>query len=99
MLTILLAIRVFFELLEITIVPNIVFFVLGGILIIYIVISLGFTYKYRKELLEKQQQSEQVIHHVVEHKTEKVDPKLEKEQLKLEKKKAKAAVKDQKKKD
>ena len=63
------------------------------ILIIYIVVALLFTYKYRSGLAAKQE----VVHPSEEIEKEKIHAEVEKERLKLEKKKTKAETKSKKK--
>jgi len=86
-LSVLLAVRILFpELLEL-LQPILV------VLIVYVIIALIFTYKYRAGLSAKQE----IVHHSEELEKEKIHADVEKELLKLEKKKAKADVKTKKK--
>lgn len=82
-LSVLLAVRILFpELLEL-LQPILV------VLIVYVVIALIFTYKYRAGLSAKQE----TVHHSKELEKEKIHADVEKELLKLEKKKTKAKIK------
>ena len=63
------------------------------ILIIYVVISLVLTYRYRSGLLAKQE----FLHHTDNIEGKKIDADVEKKRLKLEKKKVKAQAKAEKK--
>lgn len=63
------------------------------VLIIYIVIALIFTYRYRSGLTNK----EEIINSEVELEKEKIKAKIEKNRLKVEKKKAKTELKAKKK--
>ena len=89
LLAILIASRGFLELTDYEI-DDRIFLAVGFILIIYTLISVFFTYRYRPGLLANQK-------NVVEVKVENTDAKLEKERLKIEKKKAKAEAKKAKK--
>lgn len=84
LLSVLLAVRILFDVDDKIIVP------IAAGLIIYILISLFFTYRYSSALSAKQKTIQEV--HI---KTDDVD--LEKERLKVEKKKAKAEAKKAKK--
>ena len=82
-LSVLLAVRILFpELLEL-LQPILV------VLIVYVVIALIFTYKYRAGLSAKQE----TVYHSKELEKEKIHADVEKELLKLEKKKTKAKIK------
>ena len=86
-ISVLLAVRILFpELLEL-LQPILV------VLIIYVVIALIFTYKYRPGLSANQE----TVHRSTELEKERTHADVEKELLKLEKKKAKAEVKSKKK--
>ncbi len=86
-LSVLLAVRILFpELLEL-LQPILV------VLIVYVVIALLFTYKYRAGLSAKQE----TVHHSKELEKEKIHADVEKKCLKLEKKKTKAKIKAEKK--
>jgi len=89
LLAVLLASRVFIESTDYNI-DDRIFLGLGLILIIYILVAVFFTYKYRPGLLANQK-------NLVELKVESKDPKIEKEKLKIEKKKVKAEAKKAKK--
>jgi hypothetical protein len=92
---ILLAVRVFLEISEFTIDDRIIL-AIGIILVIYTVISIIFTYKYRSGLTAEQKVVEvQVTSDDVEK--ERIKAEVEKERLKVEKKKAKAEAKRKKK--
>ena len=90
LLAILLAVRVFIVSTTV-IIPDIIFALIGGMLVLYILISLIITYKHRSGLL--QQQSNQQYSQDASSK----ESYLSKEQLKIQKKQAKALVKQQKK--
>lgn len=86
-LSVLLAVRILFpELLEL-LQPILV------VLIVYVVIALIFTYKYRAGLSAKQE----TVHHSKELEKEKIHADVEKKRLTLEKKKTKAKIKSEKK--
>ena len=86
-LSVLLAVRILFpELLEL-LQPILV------VLIVYVVIALIFTYKYRAGLSAKQE----TVQHYKELEKEKIHADVEKKRLKLEKKKTKAKIKAEKK--
>ena len=87
LLSLVLTSRLFIELYKKTI-DNTPFIIVGIFIIIYILISLGYTYKYRKHILmpEENKQSQNVQ-----------DDKVYKNQLKLEKKKQKTITKQMKK--
>ena len=86
-LSIMLAIRIIFPDLSSILQPILV------ILVIYVVIALIFTYKYRAGLSVKQE----VVHSSEELEKEKIHAEVEKERLKIEKKKTKAEAKTKKK--
>ena len=86
-LSVILALRILFQDLLEMLEPLII------LLIIYVVIALLFTYKYRLGLSSEQE----IIHSSDELEKEKIHADLEKKRLKLEKKKAKAETKAQKK--
>ena len=86
-ISVLLAVRILFpELLEL-LQPILV------VLIVYVVIALIFTYKYRAGLSAKQE----TVRHSKELEKEKIHADVEKKRLKLEKKKTKAKIKAEKK--
>jgi Na+/melibiose symporter-like transporter len=93
LLAVVLALRVFSDISEYKI-NNLVFIIPGLLIVLYILIALILTYRYRKELLANntpQSSSEKV-------KTNEIETKL-KTQMKIEKKKAKAELKRNKKKE
>ena len=93
LLSVVLAIRIFLLTGENSNIPDVIFFPLVLVIIIYILISLLFTYLYRSCLTAEQEKissSEEIVRH-------KMDTDLEKARLKLEKKKAKTEVKQIKK--
>jgi len=98
LLAVLVATRGFLELSKIDVNDNIVV-ILGIILVIYILISVLLTYKYRSGLSSEQKKVVEVYHHDSKDdlEKEKIRADLEKERLKLEKKKAKAEAKKAKK--
>ncbi len=95
LLSVLLAIRILLEISTYTGIPDLFFLTGGIILIIYILISVSFTYKYRSGLTAAQQ----IVHVHTDPEVEqaKIAADLEKERLKIEKKKAKAEAKKAKK--
>ncbi len=95
LLSVVLAIRIFLLTGENSNIPDIIFFSLILLIIVYILISLLFTYIHRSCLTVEQEKissSEEIVRH-------KMDTDLEKARLKLEKKKAKTEVKQIKKLD
>ena len=93
LLAVLLSLRVFSDISEYKI-NNLVFIIPGLLIVIYILIALILTYKYRKELLATntpKSSSEKV-------KTNDIETRL-KTQMKIEKKKAKTELKRNKKKE
>ena len=86
LLAILLAIRLFITSTTL-IMPEILFAFIGGILVLYIFISLILTYKYRSGLFQQQSSQDSTTK----------EPQISKEQLKIQKKQAKAELKQQKK--
>ena len=86
-LSVLLAVRILFPELLGLIQPILV------VLIVYVVIALIFTYKYRAGLSAKQE----TVHHSKELEKEKIHADVEKKRLKLEKKKTKSKIKAEKK--
>ncbi|KAA0005457.1 MAG: hypothetical protein DRM98_04240 [Thermoplasmata archaeon] len=93
LLSVLLAIRVFLQITGFKDIPDIIILPLGVILVIYILVSLGFTYKYRSGLIVEQKIVQKIETPEEAFKKQKISAKIEKERLKLEKKKAKAEVK------
>ena len=88
-LSVILALRIFLEIIGVKEVPDYVFLPLGLIIICYMFVSVILTYKYREGLnVEEAKQ-------VVEIRT--LSDEVEKERLKLEKKKAKLEAKKTKK--
>jgi len=87
LLAVLLAIRIFLETTDIDI-SDWIFFTLGFILVVYTLIAVFFTYKYRSGLSAEQK-------NVVEVQIK--SDEIEKERLKVEKKKAKVEAKKAKK--
>ena len=90
LLAILLAARVFIASTTV-IIPDIIFAIIGSILVLYILISLILTYKHRSGLLQKQSNQQSSHDPTIK------DTPLSKEQLKIQKKQAKAEVKQRKK--
>lgn len=88
-LTVLLAVRIIVPSLSELILPILV------VLIIYVVIALLFTYKYRAGLPAEEKVLQ--VQPSVEFEKERIQAKVEKERLKLEKKKAKTEAKKAKK--
>ena len=84
LLSVLLAVRILFEIEDIYVIP------IAVILIVYILIALFLTYKYRSGLATQQKTVQEVHIHSDES-------EIEKERLKVEKKKAKAEAKKAKK--
>jgi len=98
LLAVLVASRGFLELSKIDVNDNIVV-ILGIILVVYTLISVFLTYRYRSGLSSEQKKVVEVHHHDSKDdlEKEKIRADLEKERLKLEKKKAKAEAKKAKK--
>jgi hypothetical protein len=98
LLSVLLAIRALLEISNVSDIPDFIILPIGVILVVYVLISIFFTYKYRSGLTVQQEQK------VIQFKTtsediekEKIHAEVEKERLKVEKKKAKAEAKRKKK--
>jgi len=98
LLAVLVATRGFLELSKIDVNDTIVV-IIGVILVVYTLISVFFTYRYRSGLTSEQKKVVEVYHHDSKDdlEKEKIHADLEKERLKLEKKKAKAEAKKAKK--
>jgi hypothetical protein len=78
--------------------PNEIVWVVGAILVFYILMSLFLTYKYREGLrVEQEKQIVQIKSTSDEVEKARIDAEVEKERLKIEKKKAKAEAKKAKK--
>jgi hypothetical protein len=92
LLAILSAIRIIFETSNQEI-NDVIFIILGLILILYILVALIYTYNYRSGLIEQKKP----LSIQKQHNQEKLEKKIKKEQLKIEKKKAKSQEKKQKK--
>ena len=88
LLSVLMALRYIFAL-----IPNILIILLGSVIIIYILVALGFTFKYREALSAEQRRNENGSEAV----RERSRAAAEKELSKLEKKRTKAEVKAKKK--
>jgi preprotein translocase subunit SecF len=97
LLTVLVAFRGFLEITDINLDDRIIV-IIGIVLIIYILVSVFFTYKYRSGLSAEQKSVEIHINSKNAEK-EKIAAELEKERLKVEKKRAKAEAKKIKKTD
>jgi hypothetical protein len=95
LLAILLAIRIFLEASEINVDDRIILFV-GAILVVYMLIALIFTYRYRTGL-SADIKSERIQLAKDEVEDIKIESKIEKNRIKIEKKKAKAELKKEKK--
>ncbi len=95
LLAILLAIRVFFETTENQI-NDTLFLTIGILLVLYILVALLFTYRYRSGLSTTEEKTNNIFPSEAITK-EKIQSDLEKERLKLEKKRIKAEVKASKK--
>ena len=91
LLAILSAIRIFFETSNQEI-NDIIFITFGFFLVLYILIALVLTYKYRSGLIDQQKPLS-----IQRYDQEKLEKQVSKEQLKIKKKKAKNQVKKQKK--
>jgi hypothetical protein len=89
LLSVVLAVRIFILTGEGPKIPDIIFFPIVLVIIIYILISLIFTYNYRSSLTAEQERISSAD--VIEK--HKIDADLEKARLKVEKKKAKGEVK------
>ena len=98
LLALLIATRTFLELSNIKVNDTIVV-IIGIVLVIYTLVSVFLTYKYRSGLTSEQKKVVEVYHHDSsdKKKKKKIDAEVEKERLKLEKKKAKAEAKKAKK--
>ena len=94
-LAILLAIRIFFETSNIKFDDKIILFI-GAIIVIYMMIALFFTFKYRTGLSADDKHIEVDIYSNIRDK-EQINNKLEKEKIKIEKKREKTKLKKQKK--
>jgi hypothetical protein len=100
LLSVILAIRAFLEISDFTYIPDIIILPIGVILILYVLMSISFTYRYRSGLaLKVEQKVIQVKTTSDDIKKEKIHAEIEKERSKLEKKKAKGEIKKQKKKN
>ena len=89
LLSLLMVIRVLLEILNISNIPDLIILPIGVILIVYVLISIFFTYRYLSGLNFQQEQQ------IIQVKT--ISNEVEKDKLKLEKKKVKAEFKKQKK--
>jgi len=98
LLSVVLAVRIFLEMSDIKDIPDKIILPIGIILVLYILISLFFTYKYRSGLNTEQKNIIDINIKSDDLEKKKIDADLEKERLKIEKKKAKAQVKSEKKK-
>lgn len=87
LLAVLIAIRGFLELTDIKLNDTIVL-IIGIILIIYILISVFYTYRYRSGLSDEQKKIEVHIKSK-DYKKQEIEAKVEKQRLKVEKKKEK----------
>lgn len=98
LLALLIATRTFLEIVDIKVNDTIVV-IIGVILVVYTLVSVFLTYRYRSGLTSEQKKIVEVHHHDSNDELEKkkIDSDLEKERLKLEKKKAKAEIKKAKK--
>jgi len=97
-LSVILALRIFLEIMGVKEVPDYVFLPLGLIIICYMFVSVILTYKYREGLnAEEAKQVVEIRTLSDEVEKEKIKAKLEKKRLKLEKKKAKIEAKKAKK--
>ena len=95
LLAVLVAVRGFLELTDFSIDDRIII-TIGIVLIIYVLIAVFFTYKYRSGLSAEQKAIE--VHRQSENADkEKISAEIEKERIKVEKKKAKAEAKKAKK--
>ena len=91
LLSVLLALRIFLEISMVSNIPDPIILSVGVILIVYTLIALFFTYKYRPGLSVEQKVLH--VHPSDEVEREKIKAKVEKERLKVEKKKVKAEAK------
>jgi hypothetical protein len=97
LLSVLLAIRIFFEMAENRIIPDNIFILFGLIIASYTLGALFFTYRYREALLQKEQENYQKAideTHLISGKTEN---DRRKQRYKIEKKKVKTKIKKEKK--
>jgi len=95
LLAVLIAIRGFFEITDIKLNDTIIV-IIGIILIIYILTSVFYTYKYRSGLTDEQQKIEVHVKSK-DNKKQELESEVEKQRLKVEKKKAKIDAKKTKK--
>lgn len=89
LLSLLMIIRALLEILNISNIPDLIILPIGVILIVYVLISIFFTYRYLSGLNVQQEQK------ILQVKT--ISNEVEKDKLKLEKKKIKAEIKKKKK--
>ena len=97
LLSVLLAIRIFFEMADDNIIPDTIFIILGVIIAFYTLGALLFTFRYRRTLIQKKQET---VHVSIENApiiSTKSKKKKVKQGYKLEKEKAKNQVKKEKK--
>jgi hypothetical protein len=92
LLSLVLALRIFLEISDISNIPDIIILPIGIALFFYILISLSYTYKYRIGIGIEQRSSEVKIVSDESNQTE-INAKINKENLKAEKKKAKTETK------
>jgi hypothetical protein len=78
-------------------IPDTIFIILGVIIAFYTLGALIFTFKYRRALLLREQESLQQTNNAIEDLSKKSDKTPAKQQYKIEKKKQKAQVKKEKK--
>jgi len=99
-LSVILALRIFLEIMGVKEVPDYIFLPVGLIVMCYMFVSVLLTYKYREGLdAEEAKQVIEIKTSSDEVEKEKIKAKLEKKRLKLEKKKAKTEMKKAKKQD
>lgn len=99
-LSLILALRIFLEIMGVKEVPDYIFLPVGLIVMCYMFVSVLLTYKYREGLdAEEAKQVIEIKTSSDEVEKEKIKAKLEKKRLKLEKKKAKTEMKKAKKQD
>ena len=97
LLSVLLAIRIFLEMAENRIIPEIIFIILGLLVAFYTLGALFFTYRYRRALVQKELEIYQKTVDVTLALSSKSEKNQAKQQYKIIKKKVKNQVKKEKK--
>jgi len=97
LLSVLLAIRIFLEMAENRIIPEIIFIILGALIAFYTLGALFFTYRYRRALVQKELEINQKTVDETLASSSKTEKNQAKQQYKIIKKKVKNQVKKEKK--